>query len=153
MIICAANSGTAAGETGFAPSWRHIWRYDMIAIDFGNLCFNAAVSEQNISAVVAPKSVYSSLDDFITAALLFLDSDERFCSDWTELYKNRTNLPASEEDLAWMKSRLEEMNQRVTVLHEPVTRAVNLIPPKWNDLSLGLETDSEYILYLWGTSA
>ena len=124
----------------------------MIAISFGNLCFNTGASEQNILIVVAPKNIFSSLIDFITAALIFLESDERFCSNWTEMYKNRTNLPASDDNVAWMKSRLENMNQRIDILHEPVIKAVNVIPPKWNDISLGLETKSEYILCLWGTS-
>ena len=88
----------------------------MIAIDFGNLCFNVGTSEQNILVVAAPKHTFSSLDDFITAALKFLESDERFYDNWTELYKNRTNLPASDDDLAWMKSRLEEMNRRINIL-------------------------------------
>lgn len=124
----------------------------MIAISFGNLCFNTGASEQNILIVVAPKNIFSSLNDFITAALIFLESDERFCGNWTEMYKNRTNLPASDDNVAWMKSRLENMNQRIDILHEPVIKAVNVIPPKWNDISLGLETKSEYILCLWGTS-
>lgn len=124
----------------------------MIAISFGNLCFNTGASEQNILIVVAPKNIFSSLNDFITAALIFLESDERFCSNWTEMYKNRANLPASDDNVAWMKSRLENMNQRIDILHEPVIKAVNVIPPKWNDISLGLETKSEYILCLWGTS-
>lgn len=125
----------------------------MIAIDFGNLCFNSAASEQNILAVIASKNMSASLDDFITAALKFLESDEKFCDNWTELYKNRANLPASNDDIAWMKSRLEEMNQRINILYEPVIKAVNVIPPKWNDITLGLETKDEYIFYLWGTSA
>ena len=56
----------------------------MIAIDFGNLCFNVGASEQNILVVAAPKHTFSSLDDFITAALKFMESDERFCDNWTE---------------------------------------------------------------------
>lgn len=124
----------------------------MIAIDFGNLCFNNGSSEQNILAVIAPKNIFVSLDEFITAAIAFLDSDERFYGNWTDIYKDRTNLPASDDDIMWMKSRLEEMNQRVDVLYEPVIKAVNVIPPKWNDITLGLETKSEYILYSWATS-
>lgn len=124
----------------------------MIAIDFGNLCFNNGSSEQNILAVLAPKNIFVSLDEFITAAIAFLDSDERFYGNWTNIYKDRTNLPASDDDIMWMKSRLEEMNQRVDVLYEPVIKAVNVIPPKWNDITLGLETKSEYIFYSWATS-
>lgn len=82
-----------------------------------------------------------------------MESDEDLCDNWTEMYKNRTNLPASADDMAWMRSRLDEMNQRVTILYEPMIKAVNIIPPKWNDITLGLETKTEYILYMWGTSA
>ena len=125
----------------------------MIAIDFGNLCFNVDTSEQTILIVVAPKNEFVSLDDFITEALKFLESDEEFYDHWTEMYKNRVNLPASADDIAWMKSRLDAMNEKVNILYDPVIKAVNVIPPKWNDQTLGLETKSEYILYLWGTSA
>ncbi|MBD5153866.1 MAG: hypothetical protein HDT15_13395 [Oscillibacter sp.] len=124
----------------------------MIAVDFGNGCFNVSASEQNIMIVVAPQNEFSSLDGFIAAALKFLESDGRFHDNWTERYKNRTNLLASADDIAWMKSRLDEMDQCVNILYEPVVKAVNVIPPKWNDVTLGLETKSEYILYLWSTS-
>lgn len=124
----------------------------MIAIDFGNGCFHISASEQNILIVVASQHEFSSLDDFITAALKFLESDERFYDNWTERYKNRTNSPASANDISWMKSRLDEMNKCVDILYEPVLNAVNVIPPEWNHITLGLETENEYILYLWGTS-
>ncbi len=59
----------------------------MIAFDFGNLCFNASHLEDSILIVVAPKNEFSSLDDFITAALKFLESDEELYDNWTEIYK------------------------------------------------------------------
>ena len=125
----------------------------MIAFDFGNLCFNSGASEQNILVVISGKNMFLSMNDFITEAVNFLESDGRFCGNWTEIYKNRTNLPASADDIAWMESRLDEMNQRVSILYEPIIRAVNVVPPKWNDITLGIETTNEYILFLWGTSA
>ena len=125
----------------------------MIAFDFGNLCFNSGASEQNILVVISGKNMFLSMNDFITEAVNFLESDGRFCGNWTEIYKNRPNLPASADDIAWMKSRLEEMNQRVNILYEPIIKAVNVVPSKWNDITLGIETMNEYILYLWGTSA
>ena len=105
----------------------------MIAIDFGNLCFNAQASEQNIIFVAAPKKVYSSMDAFITEALNFLESDERFCDNWNEMYKNRTNLPASADDIAWMESRLEEMNQRVDILYGPAITCLLYTSPSPRD--------------------
>lgn len=125
----------------------------MIAIDFGHLCFNSSVSEQSILIVVASKCDFPTLDDFIAEALNFLESNKEFCDNWNEMYKDRIYLPASDDDIARMKSTLSEMDQRITILYEPITKAVYVVPPKWNDISLGLETEKEYIFYLWGTSA
>ncbi|WP_300714884.1 hypothetical protein [uncultured Acetatifactor sp.] len=124
----------------------------MIAFDFGNKCFNISASEQDILLVVASQKEFSSLDDFITAALKFLESDERFYDNWTEMYENRINSPAPADDVSWMESRFNEMNERVHILYEPIVNAVHVIPPAWNNITLGLETENEYILYLWGTS-
>ncbi len=44
------------------------------------------------------------------------------------------------------------MNQRISIAYEPVISAVNIIAPKWNDITVGIETKSEYIFYQWGTS-
>jgi len=43
----------------------------MIAIEFGNLCFNVTSSEQSILMVISPKNIFSSLDEFITEAFVF----------------------------------------------------------------------------------
>lgn len=125
----------------------------MIAIDFGNCSFNNPYSEQSILIVLAPKSCYSSMDEFVTEALKFLESDGDFYDNWTQMYKNRTYTPADERDIKFMKSRLDEMNTKVNILYEPVIKAVYIIPPEWNDITLGIETETEYIFYMWGTSA
>lgn len=125
----------------------------MIAIHFGNFCFNIPSSEQSIIIVIAPKREYLSLDEFISKALKFLESDGEFFDNWTEMYKNRSYSPVTEEEMIWMKSRIEEMNKRIAILHQPIIKAVHIIPPEWNDITFGLETKTEYIFYLWGTSA
>ena len=125
----------------------------MIAIDFGHFCFNNPSSEQNILIVLAPKSEYSSLDEFVTQALIYLESDGEFYDKWTEMYQNRTYSPVNDEEKIWLKSRLDEMNQRINILYESIVNVVHIIPPKWNDMTLGIETESEYIFYLWSTSA
>ena len=61
--------------------------------------------------------------------------------------------PIDEQKRKWMKSRLDEMNQRINIAFEPVISAVYIIPPEWNNITIGVETKSEYIFYLWGTSA
>lgn len=60
----------------------------MIAIDFGHFCFNNPSSEQNILIVLAPKSEYSSLDEFVTQALIYLESDGEFYDKCPE-YKSK----------------------------------------------------------------
>lgn len=125
----------------------------MVAIDFGQCCFNNPSSEQNILIVLAPKSEYSSLDEFVTQALEHLESDAEFYDKWTEMYRNRTYSPVTDEEKRWMKTRFDEMNQRINILYESIINIVHIIPPKWNDMTFGIETKSEYIFYLWGTSA
>lgn len=125
----------------------------MIAIDFGHFCFNNPSSEQNILIVLAPKSEYSSLDEFVTQALIYLESDGEFYDKWTEMYRERTYSAVTDEEKRWMKTRFDEMNQQINILYESIINVVHIIPPKWNDMTLGIETEAEYIFYLWGTSA
>ncbi len=46
-------------------------------------------------------------------ALEYLESDGEFYDNWTEMYRNRTSSPVSDEEKRWMKSRLE-----IVRLHE-----------------------------------
>ena len=125
----------------------------MTAIHFGHLCFNRPSGEQSILIVLAPKKDYASMDDFVAHALDYLESDPEFCDAWNEMYKDRIYSPIDEEEKKWMKSRLEDMDQRISIAYEPVISAVHIIAPKWNDITIGVETESEYIFYQWGTSA
>ena len=125
----------------------------MIAIHFGHLCFNKPSGEQSILIVVASKKDYPSMDSFVTNALKYLESHKNFCDNWTEMYKNRLYSPIDEEEKKWMKSRLEEMNQRISIAYDSIISAVYIIPPEWNDITIGVETESEYVFYQWGTSA
>ena len=61
--------------------------------------------------------------------------------------------PLPDKDLEWLKSWLEKMNQKITIVYEPVLRAVHLKPPKWDDMTVALETAAEYLFVSWGTSA
>ena len=74
----------------------------VIAFEFGNLCFNSPASEQSIIMVIASPSEFSSLDKFITAALTFLETDGELYGKRTVLYKERVNLPASNEDITFI---------------------------------------------------
>lgn len=85
----------------------------MIAFEFGNLCFNSPASEQSIIMVIASPSEFSSLDKFITAALTFLETDGELYGKRTVLYKERVNLPASNEDITFITEKTNEMNLRV----------------------------------------
>lgn len=95
------------------------------------------------------------MDSFVTNALKYLESHKNFCDNWTEMYKNRVYSPIDEEEKKWMKSRLEEMNQRISIAYDSIisASAVYIIPPEWNDITIGVETESEYVFYQWGTSA
>ena len=125
----------------------------MIAIHFGHLCFNKPSGEQSILIVLAPKKDYSSTDDFVSKALVYLESHPDFCDNWSEMYKNRIYSPIDDNEKNWMKSRFEEMNQRISIAYDSIIGAVYVIPPEWNDITIAIETESEYIFYQWGTSA
>jgi hypothetical protein len=125
----------------------------MVAIHFGNFCFNNPSGEQSIIIVLASKKDYSSMDNFVTHALNYLESNPEFCDAWNEMYKNRVYSPIDEQEKKWMKSRLDEMNQRISIAYEPIINAVYIIFPEGNDITIGIETESEYIFYQWGTSA
>lgn len=124
-----------------------------MVFEFGNLCFNSPASEQSIIIVTASLSDFSSLDEFITAALTFLETDEDLCDNWTELYKDRVNLPASDEDIVFITERTNAMDLRVKIRFQPVKKAVNILPPKWNQVTMCLETEHDYIFYSWVTTA
>ncbi len=125
----------------------------MIALQFGSFCFNEPNGEEYILLVIAPKNNYSSMDEFVSAALNYLESDSEFCDAWNEYYKERVYSEVNEKDLEWMMSRFDAMNERISFLHEPFIKAVNIIPPEWNDIAIGIEIKEEYIFYIWGTSA
>ena len=124
----------------------------MIAFSFGNECFNTPNSEEMIYLVIAPKALYASRDDFVSRALEFLDPDNELRCFWTEEFRERVYTPVSDKDLEWLKSRLEKMNRKITIVYEPVLSAAHLIPPAWDDMTVVLETAAEYILFSWGTS-
>ena len=116
----------------------------VIAFEFGNLCFNSPASEQSIIMVIASPSEFSSLDKFKTDGELY--------GKRTVLYKERVNLPASNEDITFITEKINEMNLRVKIVFQPVKKAVNLLPPKWNQVTMCLETEHDYIFYSWVTT-
>lgn len=124
----------------------------VIVYEFGNSCFLVPTSEQSIIMVVESKAEFSSMDEFITAALTFLESDSEFCDNWTEQYKTRINLPASAEDVAYVIEKIKGVNQDVEMLFQSIKAAVNITLPRWNQITLCLETEHDYIFYSWVTS-
>ena len=125
----------------------------MFAIEFGPYCFNSPSNEESMILIIAPKSRYSSMDEFVVKAVDFLSQDGDFCDNCGERYKQCSYSELTEEERNWMKSRLDAMNQRVHIAYESIIRAVHIVPPKWNDITIGAETEVEYIFCSWGTSA
>lgn len=124
----------------------------MILIDLGQDCFNN-LSEESLFLIIAPKSLYSSMDEFVTKAVAFLEQDDDCGDNWSEIYKNRSYSEVSEEDKNQMRSRLDEIGRRVHIVFQSIISAVHIVPPKWNDITIGVETEVEYIFYSWGTAA
>ena len=123
----------------------------MIALDFGNCCFNGA-RENYIMIVIAPKTDFASKDAFLDGAIQFLNADESsdfYDEEYEDYYRERNYEPYDID----IDSDFKDMSQRVGFLHEPVLQAFAVGKNEWNDWSAILETKSEYILYRWATSA
>ena len=104
--------------------------------------------------VIAPKNDHASLDDFLDKAFAYLESDPEFCDNWQEQYRERVYTPAAEDRIRFIRSRLTEgMSNRVNMILPPFQKAVHILPPVWNAVSLGVETEAEYLFVLWATSA
>ena len=56
------------------------------------------------------------------------------------------------EDITFITEKINEMNLRVKIVFQPVKKAVNLLPPKWNQVTMCLETEHDYIFYSWVTT-
>ena len=125
----------------------------MFAVSFDNGAFNVPEGENCIILVIDSKSKYDSMDEFLDKAFEFMNTDGEFADKWEEYYRDRVYTTVSDSDKEFMKNRIDEMNQKVAILHEPVISAVYIVPPKWNDITLGIETESDYVFYVWTTSA
>lgn len=90
---------------------------------------------------------------FVLAALNYLETDSEFYDSWNEYYKNRTYSEVKEDEFKWMLSRFDEMSEKVSILYGPFVKVVHIVSPEWNDITLGIETEQEYIFYMRGTSA
>ena len=122
----------------------------MIAFQFGNLCFDP---EETVTLVIAPKSEYKSTDNFLNHALDFLETDIEFGEGWSEMYNELSFVSADNNDINEVQLKLNKMRHKLSILHEPIIKAFYIVPPKWNDISLAMETKTEYIFYNWGTTA
>ena len=122
----------------------------MIALDFGNCAFNGNL-ENYIMLVIAPKREFDSMDAFVDRAIVFLNSDSQsdFCDDYATVYSERIYKPCE----CGIDADFRQMSKRVGFQHEPILHSYLLIEPKWNDMTYILETETEYILYNWGTAA
>ena len=86
------------------------------------------------------------MDDFVTKTLTYLDTHKDFCDNWSDIYKNRIYSPIDDEEKKWMKSRLDEMNQRISIAYDSIISAVYIIPPEWNDITIGVENQNIFFI-------
>ena len=52
-----------------------------------------------------------------------------------------------------MIEQTELQNINLCLAYDSIISADYIIPPEWNDITIGLETESEYIFYQWVTTA
>ena len=69
------------------------------------------------------------------------------------MYNELSFVSADDNDINEVQFKLNKMSRKLSILHEPIIKAFYIVLPKWDDISPGMETKTEYFFYNWTTSA
>lgn len=125
----------------------------MLFFSFGNLAFNIQSSEQTIDMVVDSKSKYSAVEDFLTAGIKYLD-ESVYPGDGIAIEYDGISLKAGKYDEI-VSRWIDGLNERVEVKIENIQNIFRIKRNVCNPLvdEFVIETDDEFILFLWATTA
>lgn len=125
----------------------------MVFFSFGNRAFNKEYSESLIYMAVAPKTNYSSKLSFLEKAIEFVNDKvypgEDFKSDYEGIYLKDGNY--TEIVKQWISS----MNQSIEIVFDDILSIQRIkcsTSDPYRDEYL-LETNDEYIMFLWSCTA
>ena len=125
----------------------------MLFFALGNLAFNIQNSEQTIDMVVDCKNKYNSVNDFMSAGIKYLD-EAVYPGDGIAVEYDGISLKTGEYDEI-ISRLLEGFNERVDVRFENIQNIFRIKRAVYNPLvdEFIIETDDEYIMFLWATTA
>lgn len=125
----------------------------MNIFEFGQLSFNHLHSEMTIILSIASKEEYESLLDFVYDAVrkswCYCETD-----DFTKEQLDKIHLkPATQNARKNILSFICQMNQKIDIRLEEMQNICQVYEPLWNDEAYTFESDYNYFLFLWETSA
>ena len=125
----------------------------MLFFSFGNLAFNVQCSEQTIDMVVDIKSKYRTVDDFMSAGIKYLD-ESAYPGVGIAIEYDGISLEIGEYDEI-VSRWIDGLNERVEVRIENIRnifRINRMVDNPYVDEYI-IETDDEFIMFLWATTA
>ena len=124
-------------------------------IGFGNRCFNIPASEKIIDLVFASKSEAADIADFVIKAAEYLCAEiESYAGETPEMvFPDTTVTPVGGDEKMLIDNLISDMNQSVAIRMEKPLNIVRIAKAHWNRLQFAGETEHNYILFLWSTTA
>ena len=125
----------------------------MLFLSFGNLAFNIQSSEQTIDMIVDSKSKYSTVDNFMSAGIKYLD-ESVYPGDGIAIEYDSIILKTGKYDEI-VSSWIDGLNEQVEVKIENIQNIFRIKRKVYNPLvdEFIIETDDEFIMFLWATTA
>lgn len=124
-------------------------------IGFGSRCFNVPASEKTIDLVFASKSEAVDIGDFVKKAAEYLCAEiESYSGEIPEnVFPDMTVTPVGIDEKNLIDNLISDMNKSVEIRMEKPLNIVRIAKAHWNWLQFAGETEHNYILFLWSTTA
>lgn len=125
----------------------------MLFFSFGNLAFNVQNSEQTIDMIVDSKSKYNTVDEYVSAGIKYLD-ESVYPGDGIAIEYDAISLKTGKYDEI-VNRWIDGLNERVEVKIENIQNIYRIKRKVNNPLvdEFIIETDDEFIMFLWATTA
>lgn len=125
----------------------------MLFFSFGSLAFNVQSSEQTIDMVVDSKSKYSTVYDFMSVGIKYLE-ESVYSGDGIAIEYDGISLKTGKYDEI-ISRWIEGLNKRVDVKIENIQNIFRIKREVYNPFvdEFIIETDDKFIMFLWETTA
>ena len=125
----------------------------MVFFSFGNLAFNLVNSESTIDIVVASKEKYKDANSFFDSAVLYLDEKIYPGDNIKQEYEGAVLKDGNYNDI--VRHYIELMDQKVMIDFDDIQKIQRIKFAYGGFLreDFIIETDVEFIMFSWSTSA